>query len=60
MKHYKDHLIINTNTGTLECLHCGSKQAVAYPVYLDIFLAMMKVFEKSHKHCKKPITTNEI
>jgi hypothetical protein len=37
----------------MECTHCGAKQGIPIPVYLDIFIAMMKAFEKSHKHCLK-------
>jgi len=48
------HMIWNLDTGNMECLNCGSKQAVAYPIGLSIFVAMIKAFEKIHRHCTKP------
>lgn len=52
-----EHLILNTELTSMDCLCCGAKQKIPIPVYLDIFIAMMKAFEKSHSHCQK--TTNE-
>lgn len=56
-KKKSDHLIWNLETGKLECRNCGTTQGVSYPIGLTIFIAMMKAFEKAHKHCQKP--TNE-
>lgn len=55
MKCNKEHLVINPELTAMECLHCGAKQTIPIPVYLDIFIAMMKAWEKGHKHCTKKV-----
>lgn len=37
----------------LFCSHCGSSQAVAYPVEIPVFTAMMDAFAKNHAECPK-------
>jgi len=54
MKQDTPHLIMNLKTGDMECLHCGTKQPVSYPIGIPIILAMMKAFKKIHKGCKPP------
>lgn len=54
MKSKLSHLKI-TPDPAMECLGCGAKQTIPIPVYLDILVAMMKAFEKSHKHCQKSV-----
>lgn len=46
-------------TGDLECRNCGQKQAVAYPIFITMLLSMMKVWEKMHLNCLKPIIESE-
>ena len=37
-----------------ECQHCGSRQPMATPIELDVMLAAMRAFLKSHRHCPAP------
>lgn len=51
MKSKTSHLVMSPEFQAMQCLHCGAKQTIPIPVYLDILVAMMKAFEKSHKNC---------
>jgi hypothetical protein len=53
MKKNTDHIVLSTLKPQMECKHCGAIQPFAYPVYLNVMLAMMKEWMKSHQHCKK-------
>jgi len=35
----------------LFCSHCGQTLAMPFPISVDMFSAMAKVFAKEHKHC---------
>lgn len=61
MKKNTDHIVLSTLKPQMECRHCGAVQVIAYPIYLNLMLAMMKAWTKSHRHCPKPtnLTTNE-
>lgn len=59
MKKNTDHIILSTVKPEIECKHCGAKQAVVYPMYMDIMLAIMKAWIKMHRHCEKPIKIDE-
>ena len=37
----------------LECKRCGMVQKVAVPIIADCYLAMAKVFLKSHRRCRQ-------
>lgn len=49
-----DHVISNSQTQCMECLHCGFSQAVKMPVPLDDILSQFDAFLDAHKACQKP------
>jgi hypothetical protein len=38
--------------GTLVCLHCGEKYAMALPIPIALMSALMGTFDKEHRGCK--------
>lgn len=46
-----EHIIIRNES--LFCSNCGRKQAVSYPMEIDVFAAMAKAFSKNHAACEK-------
>ncbi len=44
-----DHVIIRNSK--FFCSHCGTYQAVPYPMAVPIWVAMQKAFSKLHKDC---------
>jgi hypothetical protein len=45
------HCVMGNNE--MLCTHCGRKQPLPMPMDIDMFAAMAKQFEKSHKNCEK-------
>ena len=48
-KENKSHTTIRNKN--LFCTYCGKEQTMPYPVSIEMFTAMVKVFEKAHKNC---------
>jgi len=48
------HVIINMIHGRLECLHCGETQGLAFPVRVEMLVAMSATFRKLHVKCPRP------
>jgi len=50
-----DHVVISNEQGghLLRCLHCDDTYLVNLPINLDMFLAMMKVYVRNHRRCKR-------
>ena len=48
------HVVHNSNTGALECHHCGDVYRVAMPVNVDLLLSLMKTYLTQHRRCLKP------
>lgn len=46
------HVVIMSNG--FECLHCGHKLELGFPVALDDYTDAGKGFEKRHRKCKRP------
>jgi hypothetical protein len=48
------HCVINSKVdgGRFDCLHCGTTYLPALPCAIDMYLAMMQSFIKSHKDCE--------
>lgn len=49
-----DHIIHNSATQRMECLHCGFTQAVKMPIPIEGMLAQFDAFMDAHKDCKRP------
>lgn len=48
-----DHIVMNAESGCLECKNCGDVYEVQMPVPLLIFIDIMKSYRKIHIRCKK-------
>jgi rubredoxin len=46
-----DHIILNTQTGAFECLHCGATYRPGLPAPVNMVVAMSQSFVKDHQHC---------
>lgn len=47
-----DHIILNTQTGAFQCLHCGASYRMGLPAPVNMVLAMSKSFIADHRHCQ--------
>lgn len=48
----RHHVIIDGNrAGGLACLHCEAFYPMAYPVPLELSIAIMKTWHRMHRHC---------
>lgn len=54
-----EHIVLHSDPFTMECRNCGIKQIVPVPVLLNILIAMMKEFGKSHKFCTSKNNQND-
>lgn len=42
----------------VECLRCGEKQRFVVPIRVDVYVAAVKAFERSHRGCKARESAN--
>lgn len=47
-----DHVVISTQTGAFECLHCGASYKPTLPAPINMVVAMSNQFVKDHADCK--------
>lgn len=51
-KNKQDHIRVESGTNRLFCTNCGKDYQGTFPCSIDMFVAMMRSFGKSHKNCK--------
>lgn len=47
-----DHIIFDATGNAIYCQHCGAKISFTLPIELGLFVALLKGFNKAHRHCE--------
>jgi len=53
-----DHIVCESGTSALVCLHCGERYQPNMPIAIYDYLALSESFTKRHRSCKKPTQTS--
>jgi hypothetical protein len=51
-KRKRNPAVLDMSTGALRCRACGDSYYVNLPCPLDLVLAMLRAWEKGHRHCR--------
>jgi hypothetical protein len=55
---FADHIIIDANTQSFKCLHCGAEEKPPFmPAPMNVVIDAMDVFLQNHKDCKMETKT---